>query len=191
MLIYRIIFSKKARKDLIKIAKFMKNYNYSKIIEKIYKNIENLTFMPRMHKTLIYFKDKKGEYRRIVSGKYIIIYKILEDKIIILRIFNQKENYLNQKSFILKENSEKYNLKIRRSNMHKLKTFKNSYDKLDDFNNEMTQEEYELKILDESVEKIKSGKAVFYTHEEFWKNIRKGTEKDYETISHNIRRKYV
>ena len=108
MLIYKTIFSKKAKRDLIKIAKYMKNYNSNKIIEKIYNNIDNLTFMPRMHKTLIYFKDKHGEYRRIVSGKYIIIYKIVKDEIIILRIFNQKENYLNLRNFILKEDSIKY-----------------------------------------------------------------------------------
>ena len=108
MLIYKTIFSKKAKRDLIKIAKYMKNYNSNKIIEKIYNNIDNLTFMPRMHKTLIYFKNKRGEYRRIVSGRYIIIYKIVKNEIIILRIFNQKENYLNQRNFILKEDSIKY-----------------------------------------------------------------------------------
>ena len=64
--------------------------------------------MLRIHKTLILYKDEDGEYRRIVSGKYIIIYQIQEDKINILRSFNQKENYLNQKSFILREKSQKY-----------------------------------------------------------------------------------
>ena len=108
MLTYKTIFSQKAKRDLIKIAKFMRNYNSNKIIEKIYKDIENLEFMPRINKTLIYFKDKNGEYRRIISGKYIVIYKIVEDEIIILRIFNQKENYLNSKKFILKEEFQKY-----------------------------------------------------------------------------------
>ena len=55
----------------------------------------------------------------------------------------------------------------------------------------MTQEEYELSILDEAVEKLKTGKEVFYTHEEFWKIVREGMKKDYETISHNIRGKYA
>jgi len=50
--------------------------------------------------------------------------------------------------------------------MVKFRTLKNSYDKLDNFTNEMIQEEYELEILDEAVEKLKTGKAVFYTHEE-------------------------
>lgn len=112
MLIYKTIFSNKAKRDLIKIAKFMKNYNSNKIIERIYKSIDNLNYMPRIHKTLIYFKDKNGEYRRMVSGKYSIIYKIVNNEIIILRIFNQKENYLNQRKFILKEESKKYLVKI-------------------------------------------------------------------------------
>ena len=135
---YKIIYDKRFYKDLVGIEE--KNYInfYKKLKSDIDLKIENLKFMPRIHKSLIYFKDKHGEYRRIISGKYIIIYKILKDEIIILRIFNQKENYLNQKSFILKENSERYNLKIRRNNMNELKTFKNSYDMLNDFTNDCT-----------------------------------------------------
>lgn len=37
-----------------------------------------------------------------------IIYKIKDNEIIILRIFNQKQNYLNSKKFILREKSLKY-----------------------------------------------------------------------------------
>ena len=108
MLCYRTRLLPRAKRDLKRICRYMRKYNFEKIIERIYKDIDNLAFMPRMHKTLIYFKDKHGEYRRIVSGKYIIIYKIVKDEIIILRIFNQKENYLNQRNFILKEESIKY-----------------------------------------------------------------------------------
>jgi len=64
--------------------------------------------MPRIHKTLTTSKNPNREYRRMISGKYSVIYKIDNDKIIILRIFNQKENYLNSKKFILKEESQKY-----------------------------------------------------------------------------------
>ena len=110
MFYHNIELSKNAKKDLDRISTYLEDYNSSrtKIIEKINNDIKNLTFMPRIHKTLIYFKDKSGEYRRIVSGKYIIIYKIVKDEIIILRIFNQKENYLNQRNFILKEESLEY-----------------------------------------------------------------------------------
>ena len=108
MLYYRTKLLPRAKKDLKRIYRYMKNYNFEKTLDTIYNSIENLAYMPRMHKTLIYFKDKRGEYRRIVSGKYIIIYKIVKDEVIILRIFNQKENYLNQRNFILKEDSIKY-----------------------------------------------------------------------------------
>ena len=59
--------------------------------------------MPRAHKTLIFAKDLHGEYRRIISDKYAIIYKIEENKIYILRIYHHKQNYLNSQNFILKE----------------------------------------------------------------------------------------
>lgn len=66
--------------------------------------------MPRIHKTLYSVKDPMGEYRRIVSGKFIIIYKIDQDKVIILRIFSHKQDYLNSKKFILKEIQSFYKL---------------------------------------------------------------------------------
>lgn len=46
MLTYKTILSKKAKRDFIRISKYMKNYNYSKIIERIYKDINNLQFIP-------------------------------------------------------------------------------------------------------------------------------------------------
>lgn len=70
--------------------------------------------------------------------------------------------------------------------MLKLKTMKNTFVELEDSANSIIHEEYEIKILDEAVEKLKSGKAVFYTHEEFWKIVRNGMEKDYEAVSDNI-----
>lgn len=108
MLFYKIRFLSRAKKDLNRIAIYMKEYNANKIIQKIHSDIDKLKYMPRIHKTLIYNKDKAGEYRRMISGKYSVIYKIEENKIIILRIFNQRENYLNHKKFILKEKSQKY-----------------------------------------------------------------------------------
>ena len=85
------------------------NYGFNeKIMQKIENYIMNLEYMPRIHKTIISIKDPNGEYRRMLSGKYSIIYKIVENKIIILRIFNQKQNYLNQSKFILREKSQKY-----------------------------------------------------------------------------------
>lgn len=95
-------------KDIERIKNRYNYYYQKKLIDRTEKDIMNLAHMPRMHKTLISAKDKDGEYRRMISGKYSVIYKIVKDEIIILRIFNQKENYLNQKKFILKEEIQKY-----------------------------------------------------------------------------------
>ena len=174
MLCYRTRLLPRAKRDLRRICRYMRKYNFKKIIERIYRDIGNLTFMPRTHKTLIYFKDKKGEYRRIVSGKYIIIYKIVKDEIIILRIFNQKENYLNQKSFILKENSERYNLKIRRSSMNKLKTLKNSYlESKENFIYIIKPEDKYINKLIEEVESVPEEERIYYTEKEFWALVEK------------------
>ena len=170
MLIYKTIFSKKARRDLIRIAKFMEHYNSNKIIEMIYKSIDELNFMPRRYKTLIYFKDKEGEYRRKISGKYSIIYKIVKDEIVILRIFNQKENYLNQRKFILREENQNYFISKRRKNMMKFRTLKNSYAKLkESFTHIITEEEalnrYMCQLIDEAEEDLKNGGRIITLEE--------------------------
>ena len=76
--------------------------------------------------------------------------------------------------------------------MIKFRTLKNSYSKLKENFTGVNTEEYVLDILDKAVEKINSGKAVFYTHEEFWKLVREKEEEDYrKEVSHNIRRRYA
>ena len=77
--------------------------------------------------------------------------------------------------------------------MIKSRTLKNSYSKLkENFTNANTEEKYVYDILEETVEKLNSGKAVFYTHEEFWKLIKEMEVEDYRReVSNNIRRRYV
>ena len=107
---YRITYDKKFYKDLYLIELRTTDSYYRKLKNKMSVVIENLQFMPRSHKTIYTLKDPMGEYRRIVLDKYSIIYKIVKYEIIILRIFNQKENYLNLNKFILREESQKYYL---------------------------------------------------------------------------------
>jgi len=105
---YRITYDNKFYKDLY-LIELRTTYNYyKKLKNKLNIVIENLQYMPRTHKTIYTLKDPIGEYRRIVLDKYSIIYKIIKNEIIILRIFNQKENYLNSKKFILREKPQKY-----------------------------------------------------------------------------------
>lgn len=77
--------------------------------------------------------------------------------------------------------------------MMKFRTLKNSYARLkENFTKTITEEEYVSNILEEAVEKLNSGKAVFYTHEEFWRLVRERESEDYnEKVSNNIRRRYA
>ena len=163
------------------IERIKNSYNYfyqEELINKIEKDIMSLVYMPRIHKTLISSNDKGGEYRRIVSGKYIIIYKIAKDEIIILRIFNQKEDYLNEENYMLKEESENYVLNRRRKiNMTKLKTLKNSYSKLkENFTHIITEDEalvrYMNLLIDEAEENLKNGGGTI-TLEEWQEHMRR------------------
>ena len=77
--------------------------------------------------------------------------------------------------------------------MIKFRTLKNSYAKLrENFTRINVEEKYVQDILEEAVEKINSGTAVFYTEEEFWKLIEEMEIEEYgESISSNIRKKYA
>ena len=161
---YKIRLSEKANQDIDRITEYLQQFSYNtyKVIEKINKDIENLKYMPQIHKTLIYLKDNNGEYRRIISGKYSIIYKIKNKEIIILRIFNQKENYLNQSRFIIKEELQKYFIKRRNNKMIKFRTLKNSYAKLkENYTHIITEEEalnrYMNILIDEAEEDLRNG----------------------------------
>ena len=192
-ILYKITYDRKFYKDLYAIELRTTDNYYRKLKDRLNVVIKNLQFMPRTHKTIYPFRDPLGEYRRIILERYIIIYKIVKDEIIILRIFNQKENYLNQKKFILREDNQIYFINKRRIKMIKLRTLKNSYSRLkESFTKTLTEEEYVFNILEKAVEKLNSGKAVFYTHEEFWKLVRQMEVDDYKKeVSHNIRKRYA
>lgn len=159
---YHIIYEESVYKDMERIINSSYSFYQEELINKIKKDIMSLAYMLQIHKTLIASNDKYGEYRRMVSGKYSIIYKIIKDEIMILRIFYQKEDYLNDQSFILKEESEEYIVEIRREkNMTRLKTLKNSYSKLkENFSRIITGKEvwsrYTDRLIEEAEESLKN-----------------------------------
>ena len=167
---YKILYDDNFDRDINKIEDYFYDYNSIDLISRIKEDIEYLKFMPRIHKTLYSVKDPMGEYRRIVSGKFIIIYKIDQDKVIILRIFSHRQDYLNPENFILKEQSTTYN---------------------DIILDEEALEEYMIKLIDE-VESIPKEEQLYYTPKEFWKLMMEGEIETYgRPISNNIYQKYV
>lgn len=78
---FKVKLTKRYKRDIENICDYMKDFNIKETLKYIEEEIDNLTFMQRIHKTLYSVKDPMGEYRRIVSGKYIIIYKIEKNKL--------------------------------------------------------------------------------------------------------------
>lgn len=187
---YRLELTNDAKTDLDELSKYLeeKGFYRNKVIEKINKDIVNLKYMPRIHKALLYLKDKQGEYRRIISGKYIIIYQINKDCINILRVFSEKQNYLNSENFIVKEEIQKYYRKKREDfKMIKFRKLKNTYvNSKENFTHITSKEEamnrYMIELIDE-VENIPEEERIYYTHEEFWKMVE---EKEIEKYGHVI-----
>ena len=169
-ILYKITYDRKFYKDLYAIELRTTDNYYRKLKDRLNVVIKNLQFMPRTHKTIYPFRDPLGEYRRIILERYIIIYKIVKDEIIILRIFNQKENYLNQKKFILREDNQIYFINKRRKNMIKFRTLKNSYTSLKEkFTHTITEEEalnrYMNLLINEAEEDLKNGGKIITIEE--------------------------
>lgn len=54
MSLYRTIMSKQAKRDLKRISRYIEKFycNKDKVVKKLYADIDCLTFMPRIHKTI-------------------------------------------------------------------------------------------------------------------------------------------
>ncbi len=64
-----------------------------KFVSTLNSKIKNLKTFPKMYRKSIYFDDEN--YRDLIHEGYTVIYKIENDKIIILDIFKWSENYEN------------------------------------------------------------------------------------------------
>lgn len=111
-MIYQIKVSEDAKRDIRRISNYILEYRVLTVLKRMQADIKKLKTMPRAHKTLYSFNAPNEEYRRMLSNGYAIIYQIVENQITILRIFSNKQNYLNQNNFILKEESQSYTVSI-------------------------------------------------------------------------------
>ena len=88
---YEIIWSPKAYRNIQKIYAFtlekLGNERYAiKIVKKILKAINSLRLFPFMYPKIL---------RRATVGKYAVIYEVKNNKILILYIFHENQNYSN------------------------------------------------------------------------------------------------
>lgn len=94
---YKIEFLHEAWRDIDKISDFhlkmVGSASAQKIIGKILDTIDKLGDFPYMGAQYTDPELAKKEYRKILCGDYVCIYKVTQDIVYIYRIVNGKTNY--------------------------------------------------------------------------------------------------
>jgi len=97
---YSIKYSEDAKQDLIEIKRYIK-YNLKepntaeKNVSKIKETIKKLKDSADIYKIIDDDFIKKLEIRKIMIDNYIIFYRIKDETVEIVRIMNQRRNWLN------------------------------------------------------------------------------------------------
>lgn len=95
--IYKLKMSKDIVYDFDRIKKYMSEHMANQFIKELNMKFKILKQMPKLYQRLYYEKKTCTDYRRIVHKKYIVIYKIHNNQITILRIVSERENYLRSR----------------------------------------------------------------------------------------------
>ena len=96
---YTIEYSKDSKQDLVNIKKYIK-YNLqepntaNKLITNIRKEIDKLASNPEIYSIIDDDIIKKLELRKIIVGNYIVFYRIIKNKIQIVRIMYGRRNWI-------------------------------------------------------------------------------------------------
>ncbi len=99
VLMFKLNVSNKADRDLIKAVGYLSDRNSQRFLEELFLKYDDIKLMPRLYQRVFYEEKTKTDYRRIVHRKHIIIYKIHNNQITILRIVSEKEDYLKSQFF--------------------------------------------------------------------------------------------
>ncbi len=91
-LTYKIYYEEDFLDELENISRT----KHAEIMKTIKSKEKILTQFPRIYQKVEFNDLQNGEYRRIVLDQYIVIYKIVSNKISFLKIYPQKTNYINQ-----------------------------------------------------------------------------------------------
>ena len=96
MIKYEVEISSFARQEIKNIALYIRDvlkniFAANKFLTEIYELIQDLSFMPNRYPILNELKD----IRKITYSNYVVTFKILKAKIVILRVFHSSTNYMN------------------------------------------------------------------------------------------------
>ncbi|MFC4652782.1 type II toxin-antitoxin system RelE/ParE family toxin [Lactococcus nasutitermitis] len=91
----RIEFLTAANRDLQMIKEFHPNKGLQ-IVDDILKDIDRLASSPKLGASLSFKLKEETHYRYLVSTKFIVIYVIEKEVVAITRIFDARQDWLNQ-----------------------------------------------------------------------------------------------
>ena len=96
----RVIFSAKAEQDLHSLSEYIGNNLHNviaahNIVEKLLRLSQKLSTFPEMGASLKTVDSRLGGFRYLIADNYILIYKIADEEVSIVRILYAKSNYVH------------------------------------------------------------------------------------------------
>ena len=88
---YRVIIPETAKESLREIVEYIKKDSPSaalKVRKKLIDTAKSLKELPERFSSEVYLMDKPGNYRSVAQWHYKIIYKILDDEVLVLRFMH-------------------------------------------------------------------------------------------------------
>lgn len=95
----RVIFSAKAEQDLNDLFDYI-NHNLNNsiaahnIAEKLLRLSQKLSSFPEMGSSLRTVDTRLGAYRYLIADNYLLIYKVIDAEVIVVRILYAKSDYV-------------------------------------------------------------------------------------------------
>ena len=97
---YKLRISAQAQNDIECIYNYVLKDGISiakKQADLIYSSLENLQIFPEMGANLSTYTTQKNDYKFLsIKKTYIVFYKIVGDKVRVVRVFRSEQDYLRQ-----------------------------------------------------------------------------------------------
>ena len=100
----KVVFLPEARHDLLKISEYtskdlQNTIAANNIIKKILSLSDKLTSFPEIGNSLGVFDTRLNNYRYLIAGNYLIIYRVMGSEIQITRLLYARSNYMQLLGF--------------------------------------------------------------------------------------------
>jgi toxin ParE1/3/4 len=92
---YRVIIPKSAKESLRDIVEYVKRDSpvaAKKIRKRLIEIAKSLNTLPERFKREEYLSEKTGNYRSVTQWHYKIVYKIINDDVVVLQFFHTSKN---------------------------------------------------------------------------------------------------